>query len=49
MTHSQVVGGGDGLHIQRVAVNILDKQLHNAAREWFSSLGIEWELIASHH
>jgi hypothetical protein len=36
----QVVGGGDGLQIWRVAANILTKQSRTADRGWSSSLGV---------
>jgi hypothetical protein len=34
------VGGGDSLHICRVAVNILNKQLWAPDMGWLSSLGV---------
>jgi hypothetical protein len=38
MEHSRVADGGDGLQIWELAVNILNKQLLSADKEWFSSL-----------
>jgi hypothetical protein len=39
MAPPQVVDGGDGLQIWRVAANILNKQSRTADRGWPSSLG----------
>jgi hypothetical protein len=36
----QVVDGGDGLQIWRVAANILNKQSRIVNKEWFSSFGV---------
>jgi hypothetical protein len=40
MKHPQVVDGGDGLRIWRVAANIFNKQLQTANKEWSSSLWV---------
>jgi hypothetical protein len=40
MEHTQVVDGGDGLQIWRVAANILNKQLRTAYMGRPSSLGV---------
>jgi hypothetical protein len=40
MARPQVVVGGDGLQIWRVAANIVNKQSRTADRGWFSSLGV---------
>jgi hypothetical protein len=40
MAHPYVAGRGDGLHIWKVAVNILNKQSRTADRGWPSSLGL---------
>jgi hypothetical protein len=40
MARPQVVGGGDGLQIWRVAANILNKQSQTANKWWSSSLGV---------
>jgi len=40
MVHPQVANGGERLQIQRVAVNILNKQSWAADKGWSSSLGI---------
>jgi hypothetical protein len=37
----QVVDGGDGLQIGRVAVNILNKQLRTTGKRRSSTLGVE--------
>jgi hypothetical protein len=39
MAHPRVSDGGDHLQIQRVAANILNKQLWTADKGWSSSLG----------
>jgi hypothetical protein len=39
MMRLQVVHGGDGLEICRVAANILNKQPRSTYKGWFSSLG----------
>jgi hypothetical protein len=39
MAHHQVVDGGEGLQIWRIAVNILNK-LRTADKGWSSSLGV---------
>jgi hypothetical protein len=39
MGHPQVVDGGDGLQIWRVATTILNKQSQTADYGWSSSLG----------
>jgi hypothetical protein len=39
MARPQVVDGGDGLQIWRVAANVLNKQSRTADRGWSSSLG----------
>jgi hypothetical protein len=36
----QFMDGGGGLHIRRVPVNVLNKQLCTANREWPSSLRV---------
>jgi hypothetical protein len=38
MARPQVVHGGDGLQIWRVAANVLNKQSRTADRGWFCSL-----------
>jgi hypothetical protein len=38
MACPQVVNGGDGLQVWRVAKNILNKQLWRADKRWSSSL-----------
>jgi hypothetical protein len=40
MTRLRVADKGDGLHMWRVAVNILNKQSRTADKEWPSSLGV---------
>jgi hypothetical protein len=40
MARPQVADGGDGLHISKVAANILNKQLRTADKMWSSSLGL---------
>jgi hypothetical protein len=40
MARPQVVDGGDGLQIWRVAANILNKQSLTADKVWSSSLGL---------
>jgi hypothetical protein len=41
MMHPQVVDGGDGLQIWRVAANIMNKQSQAAANKgWSPSLGV---------
>jgi hypothetical protein len=40
MVRPQVVDGGDGLQIWRLAANILNKQSRTAERGWSSSLGV---------
>jgi len=40
MTCPQVAGGGYGVQIWRVAVNILDSQSWKADKGWYSSLGV---------
>jgi hypothetical protein len=40
MVWPQVVDGGDGLQIWRIAVNILNKQSWTAERGWPSSFGV---------
>jgi hypothetical protein len=39
MARPQVADGGDGLQIQRVPANILNKQSRTASKGWSSSLG----------
>jgi hypothetical protein len=40
MAPPEVVDGGDGLQIWRVAVNILNGQSRIVDKGWFSSLGV---------
>jgi hypothetical protein len=40
MAHPQVVDGGNGLQIWRVAGNILNKHSRTADKGWSSSLGV---------
>jgi hypothetical protein len=40
MVRPQVVDGGDGLQIRRIAVNILNKQSRTADKGRSSSLGV---------
>jgi hypothetical protein len=40
MACPQVVDGGDGLHVWRVAANILNKQSRTADKGWSSILGV---------
>jgi hypothetical protein len=40
MAYPQVVDGGDGLQIWRVAANILSKDSVEVDMEWSSSLGV---------
>jgi hypothetical protein len=40
MARSQVLGGGNGLQIWRVAANILNKQSRKTNKGWSSSLRI---------
>jgi len=40
MARPQVVDGGEGLQIRRVAANILNKQSQIADNGWSSSLGV---------
>jgi hypothetical protein len=40
MARPQVADGGEGLHIWRVAANILNKQSRTADKGWPSSLGV---------
>jgi len=40
MARHQVVDGGDGLQLRRVANNTLNKQRRTADREWSSSLEV---------
>jgi len=40
MACPQVVDGGDGLQIWRVAMNILNKQLQRADKGWSYKLGV---------
>jgi hypothetical protein len=40
MARPQVADRGDGLHIWRVAANILNKQSRTTNREWPSRLGV---------
>jgi hypothetical protein len=40
IVHPQVVDGGEGLQIWRVAANILHKQLHVAYKGWSSNLDV---------
>jgi hypothetical protein len=40
MTRPRVADRGDGLHIWRVAANILTKQSQTAGSEWLSGLGV---------
>jgi hypothetical protein len=42
MLHLQVVVGGDGLRIWRLAMNMLNEQLQTADGGWPSSLGVGW-------
>jgi hypothetical protein len=49
MVCPQVVDGGDGLQIWRIAVNILNKQSQTANRWWSSSLGLGKGLTTPHH
>jgi hypothetical protein len=49
MVCSQVADGGEGLQIGRVAVNVLNKQLQTASKEWSSRLGVGWEANNSYH
>jgi hypothetical protein len=44
MARSQVVDGGDGLQVRRVAVYILNKQLRTADKGRSSSLGFGREV-----
>jgi hypothetical protein len=44
----QVAEGRDGLHIWRLAANILNKQSRTAEKEWSSSLGVGWGLATPH-
>jgi hypothetical protein len=43
------VADGNGLQLQRVTVNALNKQSHTANKEWFSSLGVGMVLTTPHH
>jgi hypothetical protein len=43
MVHPQVVDGGEGLEIWRIAADILNKQLWTADRGRSSSLGVGQE------
>jgi hypothetical protein len=43
----QVAGGGDCLHIRRVAAIILNKQSRTAEKGWSSSLGVGRGAISS--
>jgi hypothetical protein len=40
MVHPQVVDGGESLQIRSIGVNILNKKLQTADKEWSSSLGV---------
>jgi hypothetical protein len=40
MVHPQVVDGGDGLQIWRIAANILNKKSWTADKGWSSGLGL---------
>jgi hypothetical protein len=40
MARLQVADGGDGLHTWRIAVNILNNQLHTAEKGWSCRLGV---------
>jgi hypothetical protein len=42
MARPRVADRGDGLHIWRVAANILNKQSRTADSGWSSSLGFGW-------
>jgi hypothetical protein len=48
MARPQVVDGGDGLQIWRVAVNILNKQSRTADKGWHSSFGVAQEANNPH-
>jgi len=39
MARPRVAGGGDGLQVWRVSVNVLNKQWQTADKEWSSKLG----------
>jgi hypothetical protein len=41
MARPQVADEADGIHIWRVAYNILNKQSRTAGKEWSSRLGVE--------
>jgi hypothetical protein len=47
MARSQVVGGGDGIWIWKVAASISNKQLGTANKRWFLSLGVWSEANSS--
>jgi hypothetical protein len=50
MVHPQVMDGGDGLQIWRVAANMLNKQSWAANKGWFSRLGgLGVEITSPHH
>jgi hypothetical protein len=40
MVCPQVAGGGDGLQIWRIAMNILNKQSQTVDKVWYFSLGV---------
>jgi len=40
MASFEVMGGGNGLHIWRVAAVVLNKQLWTASKGWLSCLGV---------
>ena len=47
VARSEVMGGGDGLHIWKVTAVVLNKQLQTASKSWPSSLGVGWEVYSS--
>jgi hypothetical protein len=47
MACPQVVDGGDGLQIWKVAVNILNKQSWRADKGWSPSL-VPWQWLTTH-
>jgi hypothetical protein len=49
MVHSWVVDGGDGLHIWREAVSILNKQSQTVDKGWSSSFRLDKALTTPDH
>jgi hypothetical protein len=49
MAHLQDMDGEEGLHIYRIAGNILNKQSHAADSGWSSSLELGWVLTIPYH